>query len=241
MDQLSSQTAGAEDRPVARVHAIDPSIIAPPKQIAAINAFPTRIEAYIVPNSEELNDALIAEIAQLRSVAEGVTVSNREGWHSTSDFFLWQQPSFITLQAHFMATLTASVRHYWAGFDPESHLVTCEGWVNINGPGGFNVPHDHPGSHLSACYYVTAPKVGDKARESIIEFLQPAGALMPFLAFGRAMTPGSVKIAPEPGQLLVFPSYLKHWVHPNRAAEDRISVAVNATVHAETLEPAKPG
>ena len=34
-------------------------------------------------------------------------------------------------------------------------------------------------------------------------------------------------IKPKPGNLLVFPSYLTHWVQPNGEATDRITVAFN--------------
>ena len=41
---------------------------------------------------------------------------------------------------------------------------------------------------------------------------------------------------PAPGTLVVFPSTLKHWVHPNTAEEERVTIAINAKI---AVDPAK--
>lgn len=238
LDKAIQIPARAADAMSVRVQNIDPAEFLVPKRIAQIDAFTSRIEAYVVPDHEPLNAHLIEAIAAIRHNNPGMEASNREGWHSERDFFQRREPCFQILQGHFMAAIAQSIRRYWAGFDPDAHLATCDGWININGLGGLNVPHDHGGNHLSACYYVAVPKLGQKGNESVIEFLNPAGALSPLLPFGSAMISQTVKVEPLPGQLLVFPAYLKHWVYPNRVDSDRISIAVNATVHEEKLEPA---
>ena len=37
-------------------------------------------------------------------------------------------------------------------------------------------------------------------------------------------------LRPEPGQLVVFPSFLMHWVWPNQSDEDRIVIAWNLDI-----------
>jgi len=37
------------------------------------------------------------------------------------------------------------------------------------------------------------------------------------------------KLRPAPGEMILFPSYLVHWVYPNETDEERWSIAFNAT------------
>jgi hypothetical protein len=37
-----------------------------------------------------------------------------------------------------------------------------------------------------------------------------------------------VAILPEPGMLILFPSFLRHWVYPNEQDADRTTIAFNA-------------
>jgi hypothetical protein len=36
-----------------------------------------------------------------------------------------------------------------------------------------------------------------------------------------------MRIAPEPGTLVMFPAFVDHMVHPHHGAEERISLAIN--------------
>ena len=38
------------------------------------------------------------------------------------------------------------------------------------------------------------------------------------------------RLSPAAGDLILFPSYLIHWVYPHQAAEERVSVAFNARI-----------
>ena len=52
-----------------------------------------------------------------------------------------------------------------------------------------------------------------------IEFFDPRGALPPF---GK-----SLRISPKEGDLILFPGYLSHAVHPTMTRSPRISVSFN--------------
>jgi uncharacterized protein (TIGR02466 family) len=120
---------------------------------------------------------------------------------------------------------------------PQQLDVTLYGWININGRGAFNKPHNHPDCLLSGCYYVQVPESVDPTSGQI-EFLDPrAGANMvssPYLAFRPSMG-----LRPRAGQLLIFPAYLAHWVLPNAEDQDRISIAFNIRLrsHAPAEHP----
>jgi len=42
--------------------------------------------------------------------------------------------------------------------------------------------------------------------------------------------PSKVQFRPVAGTMLIFPSFLKHWVYPNQDDEERVSIAFNARV-----------
>ena len=48
-----------------------------------------------------------------------------------------------------------------------------------------------------------------------------------YLIEGAACFNRKFVINPKPGNLLVFPSYLTHWVQPNGDSTDRVTVAFN--------------
>jgi uncharacterized protein (TIGR02466 family) len=201
----------------------------PLKRIGDVPAFGVHIDGFVLPDHEALNRALRDEIAVRIAAEEGLSASNRKGWHSQRDLFQRSEPAAMTLRNHIVVAMTAAARRYTPEFDPRRHKTFLEGWINVNRQGGYNSPHGHSGAHLSGSYYVSVPEAADAA-PSNIEFLHPASTIPRDWALGRAMVTPSVSIKPIEGQMLIFPSYLQHWVQPNEADADRISIAFNMTV-----------
>ena len=80
------------------------------------------------------------------------------------------------------------------------------------------------GFALSGVYYASVPPEG---RSGAIEFLDPRVNANAYTIEGAACFNRKFIINPKPGNLLVFPSYLTHWVQPNGESTDRITVAFN--------------
>jgi tetratricopeptide (TPR) repeat protein len=93
-------------------------------------------------------------------------------------------------------------------------------WAVIYGAAGRQKPHRHPRGWLSGVYYVAAPPPeGDVYRGSLM-----LGAIDP--RYGIASAPwGTKKIAPVPGRLVLFPSYVPHATEETGIEGARISVA----------------
>lgn len=104
-----------------------------------------------------------------------------------------------------------------------------EMWTNMLEPGGSQAMHSHANSFISGIIYLTPSHPGSKT-----VFIRPPGgfefsfrhhtkqaAMGPFNA-GKYMLP-----AAEPGDLVLFPSYLYHEV-PRNQGDQRISIAFNA-------------
>jgi hypothetical protein len=77
---------------------------------------------------------------------------------------------------------------------------------------------------------------GVKVRPGDIEFLDLRGGPGTQQIQGLNMNPG-IRIEPKPGMMLVFPSWLPHFVHPVTGDTERVAVACNATMTKYTLPP----
>jgi uncharacterized protein (TIGR02466 family) len=85
--------------------------------------------------------------------------------------------------------------------------------------GGFHVNHIHPQGWISSAYYVSVPaEVADASAQSgWIKFAEPRYAM-----------PGAtplLTVQPQPGRLVLFPSYLWHGTNPIRGEEPRLTIA----------------
>jgi tetratricopeptide (TPR) repeat protein len=83
---------------------------------------------------------------------------------------------------------------------------------------GFHVNHIHPMGWISSCYYVGVPGAvaDEKARQGWIKFGEPDFDCG--LPIRRA-------IQPQPGRLVLFPSYMWHGTIPFRGEEKRTTIA----------------
>jgi uncharacterized protein (TIGR02466 family) len=99
-------------------------------------------------------------------------------------------------------------------------------WVNVLDPGGSHSGHIHPHCILSGTYYVRVP---DGA--SSLKFEDPRLPMMMAAPSPREDADEEhrrfVYVAPKAGDLLLWESWLRHEVPPNRAASSRMSVSFN--------------
>jgi uncharacterized protein (TIGR02466 family) len=99
-------------------------------------------------------------------------------------------------------------------------------WINVLAPGGMHSGHIHPQSVISGTYYVAVP---DGA--GAIRFEDPRLPMMMAAPPLGAKAPDErrpfVAVAPAPGTMLLWESWLRHEVPPNRAASERISISFN--------------
>jgi uncharacterized protein (TIGR02466 family) len=158
--------------------------------------------------------------------------SSQGGWQSDSDLLQWPHKEIATLRAEFTASITRLMQ--LAGGDDPNRRVLCEfsavSWANVNRDGCYNVIHNHPGNHWSGVYYVSLGEPDPTVQwNGAIEFYDPRGGAtaMPVPGFNFGF---SNAITPEPGTMIIFPSWLMHSVHPYKGPGVRISIALNATI-----------
>lgn len=110
---------------------------------------------------------------------------------------------------------------------PPRAIEVERAWINIFEPGAQEAQHSHDGSLLSCSYYVEAP---DDC--GCIVFPDPIGARRSYRQFtGTAgpdlLTRQDIAVAPQPGRLVMFESWLPHAVQCNKSDRPRISIAIN--------------
>lgn len=99
--------------------------------------------------------------------------------------------------------------------------LELRGWAVLMHAGGYETPHLHPSGLLSAVYYAAVPEVVQRLDDA-------AGNLcfgVPDPLFPLTQPLPAQAITPEPGLLVIFPSW--HWHHtvPFSSAQPRLSLA----------------
>ena len=197
------------------------------EQISFDALFSTPLFRFRVPDHATLDAALLFEGAAMRQASEGVSKSNRGGWHSEGNLFDSEAPSIRRLADLAKDSVFTATRKVGKA-DPEALKLKMFAWMNMNPPGGYNAPHTHPGAHWSVVYYVSQPAI-EEGNSGMIEFLDPRSDLPNWRLLKASAFRLKKKIRPEAGEIVLFPSYLVHWVYPNESAEERVTIAFNAT------------
>lgn len=186
------------------------------------HVFPVPVLRFDIANAAALNRDLSREIAARRAAEPGISRSNVDGWHSERDFFMRHEPAHQALALDLLRIMAEATRTFDPDADYSNVKLIPDGWVNVNPPGAMNAPHSHRGWFWSGSYYVDVP-----AGAGGIEFLNPGEALPGEAVIGGPLVADRARYEPKSGQVILFPATLDHWVYPNRAKQDRISIAFN--------------
>jgi uncharacterized protein (TIGR02466 family) len=193
-------------------------------------AFPTpilrkRFEASAV--NEGLKRAILAREQQ----EAGITRSLIGGWHSKEDLLDWAEPEIGPFRGYIAQAVQEMTNFAMTDLANAGRVnVDLDGgaWANVVRHGSYHKIHNHPDCDWSGVYYVAVGSAdpAGPAENGMIEFLDPRmGATTPSLG-GPAALP-KLRVAPEPGLMLIFPSWLYHYVNTFHGTGERISIAFN--------------
>ena len=168
-----------------------------------------------------LNQELERDIIAWANKDKGITRTNVQGWHSTTD--MHERPEFKKLvNMLYDCQKTVYEQEY---YESEPHLGNM--WANINPPGGSNRAHQHPNSLWSGVYWIKTPEnCGDL---KIDDPRSSAAMCRPRQKPGELPTRlhRETHYKPIAGRCIMFPSWLMHCVDPNQSNDIRISVSFN--------------
>lgn len=197
----------------------------------------TRIDSFFATKiyRSTISGGLEAEIADIaRALAEddaaGQAWCEEHGYPGYTSYaslndLAWRFPTFKTLEQALDDHVAAFAKEL--DFNLHGKKLTLDSlWVNVLAPGGMHGSHLHPHSVVSGTYYVAVPEGA-----SAIKFEDPRLAMMmsapPRKAKARADQRPFVTLAPSPGTVLLWESWLRHEVPLNQAEVERISVSFN--------------
>jgi uncharacterized protein (TIGR02466 family) len=200
-------------------------------------AFPTYIGRVQLPDSEAMNQGLRSLILAEESQYPSVGKSNIGGWHSRADFLHRSDINVAALSAWITWTLRRMIC-LTTGRDHFVGTASISAWATVCRAGAYHAPHSHPDSAWSGVYYVDAGAENqDQPLGGVLEFLDPrAGA-------EAVSAPGDLygepfRVRAQSGLLVMFPSWLYHWVHPYAGETPRIAISFNAAVGAKSADKA---
>jgi len=190
-------------------------------------AFPTLIGRLQIPDADAMNrdlEALIlAEEAQYSSLGR----SNIGGWHSRPDFLVRCDPAVAALITWLNWGLRRMIEAS-AGSNTFQGALSVFAWATLCRAGAYHAPHSHPDSAWSGVYYVDPGSPSpEQPLSGVLEFLDPRAGVdavtAPCDPYGEPF-----RVRPQAGLLVLFPSWLYHWVHPYTGHTPRIAVSFNA-------------
>lgn len=194
-----------------------------------LSAFATPVVNYLWADAGDLNAELQARILQLEKQQPGVVKSNVGGWHSGLDFLDAEAGCVRRLRQRLVQAVTALGRQT---LRPEAAASATqfrlEGWANVLRRGQYNSLHCHPNAFWSGVYYVNGNDAVDgQPFSGRLELIDPRpGASLCYAE--NTQLYGRFLLNPAAGQMLIFPAWLQHQVHPYCGDDVRISIAFNA-------------
>jgi uncharacterized protein (TIGR02466 family) len=145
--------------------------------------------------------------------------TNRSGWNS-KEMALLEQPILAPLRQ----TVHAACARALAEMGRGGQRFVLQSWVNLHDRGGFNYLHMHEASLLSGSFYLEVP-----AGSGALCFRDPRSGVIHGAVKGSFPNAHSdVNLKPSTGLLVLFPSWLEHYVEPHESDEPRICIAFNA-------------
>jgi len=150
--------------------------------------------------------------------------NSEEHGSKISDLLEMDDPAIKALPEALGPAVDMHLQHLGTGTDPLRARNTgrwkIDGiwsvWLRSN---GFHHNHVHPTAWLSSACYIELPdQVDAGGQEGWIKFGEPNPVTSPSLSYEHA-------VKPEPGMLVLFPSYMWHGTIPFSCYEPRLTVA----------------
>lgn len=195
--------------------------------------FGTPFVSYQWPDSEQLNRELGDLIlAKEKEDTRGYGIrSNAGGWQSPGNLITWPDEPIRKLKTRIEEIVFSLIGELLRKDGTRrTFTLLIDSWANVNRRGDYNVVHTHPNCMWSGVYYV-APGEPDKSvpYSGMLELLDPRESAN-YIQIQNTVLDARTFIENVPGRMVLFPSWLKHMVHPFAGEGVRISIAFNVNV-----------
>jgi uncharacterized protein (TIGR02466 family) len=186
--------------------------------------------------NRELRELFVAKSAEGAAYANPrpITQRNAPVFESRFDLFRWTEKPVQQLKEfcwHEMLNVLCELNRYDAAMRSQL-LIYNDAWFHVTRRGGFFSLHNHPNASWSGVYCVDAGAGEADKRGGALTFVNPTLMSTMHIDAGNASLQGPFAsgirtLRMEPGQLVLFPSWVLHEVQPYDGDGERITVAFN--------------
>jgi len=202
--------------------------------------FATPFVVHDWPDSDELNRSLSAYVLGMEESQkkEGIVRSNAGGWQSPGNIMESANPAIKSLKTRIEKLVIRLIAQISRDKNTKrTFKLFIDGWANINRHGDYNILHAHPNCLWSGVYYVQPGEPDPSVPYSgLLELIDPNAAAN-YLQVRHTIFDAKQFIDNVPGRMLLWPSWIKHMVHPFVGKGDRISIAYNVNLVEEDEAP----
>jgi uncharacterized protein (TIGR02466 family) len=159
-------------------------------------------------------------------------------FESRFDLFNWPDPPVRRLAGHCHESVAALVRRLNGyGEDVMTGLrFDYHAWFHVTRRHGYQGQHNHPNASWSGIFCVDpGEETPGRPDSGLVRFHDPRGHVDMYSDPGNRMlkapyNTGTCDIRHERGQLILFPSYLRHEIYPYLGERPRIVAAFNCWI-----------
>jgi len=160
-------------------------------------------------------------------------------FESSFDLFRWSDPPVRQLASSCHQALARLVQKLNGYSDAEMAELrfNYHAWFHVTRKFGYQGQHNHPNASWSGIFCVDpGEEVDDRPDSGLVRFHDPRTHIDMYSDAGnRQLQPpwnmGSCDWRHQRGQLVIFPSYLRHEIYPYVGQRPRIVVAFNCWIH----------
>lgn len=190
--------------------------------------------------NSELRTLFLEREAARHANPSPYTGRNDAVFESNFDLFKWPDTCVTRVREFCFRELLRAVGELngYTGEFIAALRLGCDAWFHITRDGGYFGIHNHPMASWSGVYCVSAgtPAPNAPRDNGALSFLNPFIMNSMFIDAGNAQmkapfTCASMNYQLEPGQLVLFPSWLLHEVKTFRGTGERITIAFNCWFH----------
>lgn len=184
---------------------------------------PSQIVSGEIENFADIKDEIIKLIYIYKEKYPKTSLrSNKGGWQSDREGF------FNLMFSKYLEIIKKEITELIREYKFVTDLDLSSMWININSKYSYNNRHTHPGASVSGVIWINIPEnSGDFVFEmpDLFNYTLLSKTSNQHLIENNLLPAWAIK--PKEGSMIIFPSYLPHYVDQNQNDEDRISISFN--------------